>query len=59
MRLKFLVSEPFKYGANEVAELDNPTLPRYIRITDVNENGQLRDDTFKSISEEVVTLMVE
>jgi type I restriction enzyme S subunit len=50
-RLKFLVSEPLKYGANEAAELDDPTLPRYIRITDVDDNGRLRKDTFKSIPE--------
>lgn len=52
-RLKFLVSEPLKYGANEAAELDDPELPRYIRITDVDENGRLRDETFKSIPEGV------
>jgi len=52
-RLRFLVSEPLKYGANEAAELDDPDLPRYIRITDVDENGRLRDDTFKSLPEDV------
>ena len=52
-RLRFLVSEPLKYGANESAELDDPDLPRYIRITDVDENGRLRDDTFKSLPEDV------
>jgi len=52
-RLRFLVSEPLKYGANESAELDDPTLPRYIRITDVDENGRLREDTFKSLPEDV------
>lgn len=52
-RFKFLVSEPLKYGANEAAELDDPELPRYIRITDVDENGRLRDETFKSIPEDV------
>jgi restriction endonuclease S subunit len=52
-RLRFLVSEPLKYGANESAELDDPDLPRYIRITDVNENGRLRDETFKSLPEDV------
>ena len=52
-RLKFVVSEPLKYGANEAAELDDPELPRYIRITDVDENGRLRDETFKSIPEDV------
>ena len=52
-RLRFLVSEPLKYGANESAELDDPELPRYIRITDVDENGRLRDETFKSLPEDV------
>jgi len=52
-RLKFVVSEPLKYGANEAAELDDSTLPRYIRITDVDADGRLRDETFKSIPEEV------
>lgn len=52
-RLRFLVSEPLKYGANESAELDDPDLPRYIRITDVDENGRLRDETFKSLPEDV------
>ena len=52
-RLRFLISEPLKYGANESAELDDPTLPRYIRITDIDENGRLREDTFKSLPEDV------
>lgn len=52
-RLRFLVSEPLKYGANESAELDDLDLPRYIRITDVDENGRLRDETFKSLPEDV------
>jgi len=51
-RLRFLVSEPLKYGANQSAELDDPALPRYIRITDVDDNGRLRDDTFKSLPED-------
>jgi restriction endonuclease S subunit len=42
-----------KYGANEAADLDDPSLPRYIRITDVDDEGQLRDETFKSIPEDV------
>lgn len=52
-RFKYLLTEPLKYGANEVAELDDPTLPRYVRITDVNDDGSLRDDTFKSLPEEI------
>lgn len=52
-KLKFVVSEKLKYGANEEAELDDPTLPRYIRITDMAEDGSLRDDTFKSLPENI------
>jgi type I restriction enzyme, S subunit len=52
-RLKFVVSEPLKYGANEAAELTDPELPRYIRITDVNDDGSLREETFRSLPEEI------
>lgn len=48
-RLKFLLKEPLKYGANEPATEDNPDNPRYIRITDFGKNGKLRSDTFKSL----------
>lgn len=50
-RLKQLVESPLKYGANEAAESDDPSQPRYIRITDFGQNGILRDDTFKSLPE--------
>jgi type I restriction enzyme S subunit len=52
-RLKFLISEPLKYGANESAELSDPDLPRYIRITDVNDDGTLREETFRSLPQDV------
>ena len=52
-RLKFVISEPLKYGANEAAELTDPDLPRYIRITDVNDDGSLRDETFRSLPQEI------
>jgi type I restriction enzyme S subunit len=52
-RLKFVVSEPLKYGANEAAELTDSELPRYIRITDVNDDGSLREDTFRSLPEDI------
>ncbi|MCQ4141594.1 restriction endonuclease subunit S [Chryseobacterium sp. EO14] len=48
--LKFLCLEYSKYGANEAAEEENPEDPRYIRITDIDEKGSLRNDTFKSLS---------
>lgn len=48
-RLKFLLSEKLKYGANESAESEDKEQPRYIRITDIDESGNLREDTFKSL----------
>ncbi len=52
-RLKSIVDEPLKYGANESAELDDRTLPRFVRITDIDDAGALRDETFKSLPVEV------
>jgi type I restriction enzyme S subunit len=52
-RLKFVIAEPLKYGANEAAELTDTDLPRYIRITDVNEDGTLREETFRSLPQDV------
>jgi len=40
-----------EYGANVSAIEKNPKLPRYIRITDLNDDGSLRNDEWKSISE--------
>jgi len=52
-KLKYVADAPLQYGANESAELTNPDLPRYIRITDINEDGSLRDDTFRSLPEHI------
>ncbi|MTI31690.1 restriction endonuclease subunit S [Xanthovirga aplysinae] len=52
-RLKHLVEEPLKYGANESANDENPANPRYIRITDFGKDGNLRNDTFKSLPLEI------
>ncbi|MEI8047351.1 MAG: restriction endonuclease subunit S [Bacteroidota bacterium] len=52
-KLKRLLSEKLKYGAIESGDLDNPEHPRYIRITDFDDNGSLREDTFKSLPPEV------
>lgn len=48
-KLKHIISEPLKYGANELAESDDKNFPRYIRITDFGDDGQLRKETFKSL----------
>lgn len=52
-RLKFTASEPLQYGANEAAELDDMDCPRYIRITDIKEDGTLHEETFRSLPPEV------
>ncbi len=49
-RLKFCLTEPLKYGANEAAESSDSDQPRFVRITDVDENGNLREETFRSIN---------
>ena len=40
------------YGANEAPDGENYNLPRYIRITDINDIGKLKKETFKSLSRE-------
>lgn len=53
IRLKHLAKEALAYGANEAALEDNPIYPRFIRITDIRDDGSLRPETFKSLSPEV------
>ncbi len=48
-RLRHNIDGPLSYGANEAAESDEPNDPRFIRITDLHEDGTLREDTFKSL----------
>lgn len=52
-RFKFLLMDRLRYGANEEAELDDQELPRYVRITDIDEDGSLRDHTFRSLPAEL------
>ncbi len=53
IRLKNILTEPLMYGANESAESDDRSMPRFIRITDIDGEGNLRDETFKSLPPEV------
>lgn len=48
-RLRRILKEPLKYGANESAEGNDNELPRYVRITDISEQGDLRPETFRSL----------
>ena len=52
-RLKFLIREPIQYGANEAGENSEPDQPRFVRITDITERGELREDTFRSLPYQV------
>ena len=47
--LKRLLAEPLMYGANEASDDDTLGNPRFVRITDIDVDGNLRDDTFKSL----------
>ena len=51
-RLKHLLRGSLQYGANEPSSHIDPDSPRYIRITDIREDGTLWDDTFRSIPHE-------
>ncbi len=48
-RLQFCIVGKLTYGANAAAEFDNRDWPRYLRITDFNNDGSLRPDTFRSL----------
>jgi len=48
-RLRHLIEGNLTYGANAAAEYDDPSWPRYLRITDFATDGTLRDDTFRSL----------
>jgi type I restriction enzyme S subunit len=50
--LKYLLKEKLKYGANEEAKDANNNHPRYIRITDFGFDGNLNDESFRSLSPE-------
>ncbi len=52
-KLKYLLSENLKYGANESALETNSNHPRYIRITDFGNDGKLKNNTFRSLPPEV------
>lgn len=54
-RLRHLLIEPLKYGANEAADSDDPEGVRFIRITDLKADGSLRENTFKSLPADKAT----
>lgn len=52
IKLKQLAIGKLTYGANESADQEVKEHPRYIRITDIKEDGTLHPETFKSLSPE-------
>ena len=52
-RLKFVSTEPLAYGANEAALDDDHSFPRFVRITDINEKGNLIDETYRSLEPKI------
>jgi len=50
VKLNYLKKKPFLYGANESPDDYDPELPRYIRITDIQSDGKLREDTQRSLT---------
>lgn len=52
-RLKNCLRETPQYGANEESTESNPEWIRFVRITDITENGKLRNDTFASLPPDI------
>lgn len=52
-KLKYCINGRLKYGANEPGGDLQKDDPRYIRITDFDKSGKLRDDTFCSLKTEL------
>lgn len=48
-KLKYVINGKLKYGANESGDTYRIDWPRYIRITDFGEDGNLREDTKLSL----------
>ena len=51
-KLKRVICSPLQYGANETGIFYDESLPRYIRITDILLDGQLKNDGKQSLTEE-------
>ena len=56
--LKRVLVAPFQYGANESGVDYSPSLPRYIRITDISSDGKLKEDGAKSLNDDVSILYI-
>ena len=52
-KMKYVISEPLQYGANEAGDDYREDYPRYIRITDITEENSLKDDGKLSLSPDI------
>ncbi|HBO7922171.1 restriction endonuclease subunit S [Pseudomonas aeruginosa] len=52
VRLRHCLVDALTYGANEPSDEANLEHPRYIRITDLNDDGTLSAETYKSLPPE-------
>lgn len=52
-KLKYIIANPLMYGANETGNDFDEQYPRYIRITDINENNSLKEEGRLSLLPEV------
>jgi type I restriction enzyme S subunit len=52
-KLKYVINGKLKYGANEPGGDMQENDPRYIRITDFDKSGNLREDTFCSLKSDL------
>lgn len=50
-RLKYTLNFPLQYGANASGISYDKDLPRYIRITDIDDSGMLKSENKQSLSE--------
>lgn len=53
IRIKYITIGNLNYGANESGIEFSESLPRYIRITDIDENNRLKDDDKQSLIPEI------
>lgn len=53
LSLKWVLGKPLQYGANESGVPYEISLPRYIRITDIDEKGTLKSENAKSLPEQI------
>jgi type I restriction enzyme S subunit len=56
IQLRYVLSTPLAYGANEAGDQDYEGDPRYVRITDIRDDGTLRVETRRSLPADIAFL---